>query len=202
MPRNNRVFFKISIAVCCCLSFAYGQAQTKPTNSKIMTNNKPIDIQWPAEYSPQNTPILVTNELFMNAPAERVFALIADAEKWPKFYFNASNVKITTPGEAKLSKGTKFTWKTFGFNLKSEVIEFVPNERIGWVGHGFGMTGYHAFAIKKIDATHCYVLTEETQSGMVARIGKIIYPTRMEKYHQIWLEDLEKEAKKNSEKSQ
>jgi NAD(P)-dependent dehydrogenase (short-subunit alcohol dehydrogenase family) len=99
-----------------------------------MTNNKPIDIKWPDEYSPQNTPILVTNELLMNASAERVFALILDAEKWPKFYFNASKCKNHNSGRGKLSLASETALKRVGLpDDIGSVVAFLCSDDSKWI---------------------------------------------------------------------
>jgi len=35
-----------------------------------------------------------------------------------------------------------------------------------------------------------HVLTEETQNGWLARLGKLLMPNRMAANHQLWLEGL------------
>ncbi|MGB5987855.1 MAG: hypothetical protein WBG37_21290 [Desulfobacterales bacterium] len=38
------------------------------------------------------------------------------------------------------------------------------------------------------------MLTEETQHGWAARLGNLLAPNRMHKFHQLWLEGLEIQA--------
>ena len=52
-----------------------------------------------------------------------------------------------------------------------------------------GIVAYHAWLITPTPGG-CRVLTEETQKGLVARAGRLIFPGRMEQWHQRWLEGL------------
>jgi hypothetical protein len=92
-------------------------------------------------------------------------------------------------GASDLKLGGHFTWKTFGVDLATTVEEFVPGERIAWLAWGFAVQAYHAWLITPT-ATGCRVLTEETQHGLAARAGALLFPGRMERFHQLWLEGL------------
>ena len=151
-------------------------------------------VQWPDHYRPQNCPIHVRNELDMAAPQEQVWAWLVRAPLWPAWYANSANVKIMKGPGPDLGKGTIFRWKTFGVTIMSTVLEYVPNERLAWDAHAFGIDAYHAWVLRP-SAKGCHVLTEETQHGWLARLGKLFMPNRMYKYHQIWIEGLESKAR-------
>ncbi|MBA3811889.1 MAG: hypothetical protein H0X27_09690 [Caulobacteraceae bacterium] len=103
-------------------------------------------------------------------------------------YENAHDVAIEGGG-SDLFVGARFTWKTFGVRLESVVEEFGPPERIAWSAEAPGVLAYHAWLITPTD-TGCHVLTEETQHGILARAGKLLFPSRMGAWHQRWLEGL------------
>ena len=151
------------------------------------------DIDWPACYRPEATSVHVRNELAIDAPAERVWAWLVRASRWPEWYSNARNVRIE--GRARdLSPGAHFDWRTFGAAVHSVVEEFVPTMRIGWTGRGFGLDVYHAWIIEPREAG-CYVLTAENQNGIAARLQALVLPRRMWRYHQLWLEGLAAQAR-------
>ena len=150
-------------------------------------------IRWPQEFRPENSPIHVRNELNMQANPQAVWECLIDAERWPDWYPNAKRVRFQNQDKGPLKKGTVFRWTTFGVRISSEVVEFVPGERIAWTGKAQGLWVYHAWLIKKTD-TGCCVLTEETQHGWMVRLGAWLFPHRMHKFHQIWLENMEKQA--------
>jgi hypothetical protein len=73
--------------------------------------------------------------------------------------------------------------------LDSKVEEFVPRERLAWSARSAGIDVYHAWLIER-RPPGCYVLTEESQNGLMARLSAALRPNNMRKYHQLWLEEL------------
>jgi uncharacterized protein YndB with AHSA1/START domain len=147
-------------------------------------------VQWPPHYAPGNTPVHVRNELAMQAAPEAVWAWLVRARDWPRWYMNSARVEYLNSDAQDLALDTQFRWKTFGVTCKSTVLEWVPGQRIAWDAHGVGVDAYHAWVLSPTKGGGCHVLTEETQHGWLARLGNLLLPDRMHKYHQIWLEGL------------
>ena len=145
-------------------------------------------IRWPAPYDPSVSPVHCVNRLAIARPADAVWDRLIKAGDWPDWYANASNVVIDGGADA-LSEGSSFTWTTFGVRLKTRVLEFVPGERIAWLAKSPGVVAYHAWLIVPTP-DGCDVLTEETQHGILARAARLMFPKRMETWHQRWLEGL------------
>lgn len=159
-----------------------------------MNNNSSIDsISWPAEFDPSQTPIHVRNELAMNVSADLVWAWLIRAQAWPNWYCNSSHVRVIGQDSPDLQLGTTFRWSTFWVLLTSTVVEYVPGQRIAWNATGMGISAYHAWILERTESG-CHVLTEETQTGWLARLGMFLMPDRMYQYHQIWLEQLQSQA--------
>jgi uncharacterized protein YndB with AHSA1/START domain len=152
------------------------------------------EVQWPSHYEPGNCPVHVRNELAMAASKDRVWAWLTRASLWPTWYVNSANVQFLEGAGPDLAKGTRFRWKTFGVTITSTVLEHVPEERIAWDARAFGIDAYHAWVLQPSDQG-CLVLTEETQHGWLARLGKLLMPNRMHKFHQLWLETLENKGR-------
>jgi uncharacterized protein YndB with AHSA1/START domain len=145
-------------------------------------------IDWPENYRPERAVVHVRNELEMPAPAESVWAWLVRAKLWPTWYPNSQNVMIEG-GASDLKPGSRFRWKTFGVTLNSRVEEFLPAERLAWSARSPGVAAYHAWVIES-RPSGCYVLTEESQNGLMARLSNALRPDNMSKYHQLWLERL------------
>ena len=145
-------------------------------------------IHWPKGFGPGEAPIHVVNRIETETAPEIVWRRLIHAAGWPAIYANARDVAIEGGG-ADLFAGALFSWKTFGVALRSEVKEFEPDTRIAWLAKGVGVTAYHAWLITPV-GTGCSILTEETQYGLVSRVGRLLFPTRMERWHQRWLEAL------------
>jgi Polyketide cyclase / dehydrase and lipid transport len=145
-------------------------------------------IIWPPGYAPGDCPVHVVNRIAIGAPPAKVWAQLIKAGSWVDWYANASAVTIDGGG-SDLGKGVRFRWRTFGVGLVTEVREWLPDERIAWLATAFGIRAYHAWLILPT-STGCTVITEETQHGILARAGKLVFPNRMYHWHQIWLEGL------------
>jgi uncharacterized protein YndB with AHSA1/START domain len=153
----------------------------------------PSTIDWPDRYRPDRTPVHVRNEIVVAAPPERVWAWLVRAPLWPTWYPNSQNVRILAGNEPTLRRGTEFAWRTFGVGIRSTVLEFQPPARIAWNAFGLGVDAYHAWLIEPV-AGGTRILTEETQYGWAARMSAAIFPARMRKFHQVWLEELGRKA--------
>ncbi|CAF1178185.1 unnamed protein product [Adineta ricciae] len=154
-------------------------------------------IHWPTEFEPNRCAVHVRNELEIAAPASHVWSWLVHARLWPTYYNNSHNVNFITDTEsATLRENTRFTWRTFGVNLVSQVREYVEGERIAWDARGLlGLYVYHAWLIIPRGEHSCFVITEETQHGLPARVSKLFFPHRMCTQHQHWLEQLQRMAK-------
>jgi uncharacterized protein YndB with AHSA1/START domain len=150
-------------------------------------------IFWPERYNPANSPVHVRNTLEIDVSPETVWAWLIRAQLWSTWYPNSANIRFLSGATPDLALGTKFRWKTFGVTITSTVLEFAPYERLAWDAHGAGLDAYHAWLIQKT-SQGCNVLTEETQRGYLARLGKTLRPKRMEQQHQVWLEGLRSKA--------
>ncbi len=132
--------------------------------------------------------------LAIDSAQETVWAWLIRAQLWPIWYPNSANVKFLSGNPPDLALGTQFRWKTFGVTIESKVFEFVPYERLAWDAHGRGLNAYHAWLIQKT-SQGCNVITEESQHGWLAKLGKTLRPNNMEQKHQTWLEGLKDKAK-------
>jgi hypothetical protein len=145
-------------------------------------------VVFPAGKRAEESPIFTRNELFIAAPAERIWALLVRAARWPDFYGNAKDIDIEG-GSPDLALGTKFHWTTFGVRVHTVIDEFVPLRRLSWSGHALGSTAFHGWVITPAPGG-CVVVTEETQQGFVPSVGRIFLRKGLLKWHQRWLEGL------------
>ena len=153
-----------------------------------MVNRRDDVIQWPSGYAPADCKIHVVNRIAIAAPPSVVWAHLVRATQWPVWYANASNVAIVG-GSRDLAEGAQFRWRTFGVGLDTRVLEWVPDTRIGWLATSLGIRAYHAWLVVPT-VTGCTVITEETQHGFIAQVGKLLFPNWMHEWHQKWLEGL------------
>lgn len=156
---------------------------------------QPLSIVWPAGHSPAESAVFVSNQTVIPAPPERVWAWLIRAALWPKWYPNSSDMHFQSHAGPDLRERTRFRWKTFGIKVTSKVYDFEPCQRLAWNADGIGIHAWHAWLLTPQPDGSTHVLTEETQNGWLARLGKALMPNRMAQQHQIWLETLSRQAK-------
>ena len=150
------------------------------------------DIAFPDAALPQHSPVFTHNELVIAAPAVVLWTHLVRARRWPEWYANARAVEID--GGDELALGTRFHWTTFGVRAHTVVTEFVPERRLAWSGAGPGFAGYHGWVLEPLPEGATRVITEETNRGLLASLGRMFLRRGLHKWHQRWLEGLARVA--------
>jgi hypothetical protein len=170
-------------------SHAADQARGTAVSMKSDLANRDRDIHWPQGFDPSQADLFSHNELLINASCAGIWSHIIDADKWPEWYPNAKEIKITS--DTMLKDGTIFRWTTFGLPIESKVNEFVPYTRIGWYGYapGTAPSFYHTWYLKpRGDA--CMVVTDEVGKGKDAAHLRESDEGLMHRGHDLWLATL------------
>jgi uncharacterized protein YndB with AHSA1/START domain len=159
------------------------------TMKQDLANRSP-DIHWSEGFDPSQADLFSHNELRIAASCERVWSHIVDAPKWPEWYPNSRDVRLTSGGNI-LSAGAVFRWTTFGLPLESRVNEFVPHSRIGWYGYAPGAppSFYHTWRLKS-DGEGCLAVTDEVGNGKDAAHLRETDESLMHRGHDLWLATL------------
>lgn len=159
------------------------------------------EINWPHEYLPGYTDNFASNEVIVrNASAKEVFDTLIDAGLWESYYKNSADVEFdNTPGTI-LRENTRFRFKTFGFPIEAQIIEFEePSDgrpgRLAWHGWAEGDADHrldvvHAWLIEDLPENRVRILTQESQVGKPARELQEANPDPMNIGHQDWLKGL------------
>ena len=157
------------------------------------------EIHWPQGFEPKTVDAFVHNEIFIKAPANVIWQNLVKATEWPKWYSNSSDMQIAGGAKTELeARFVEFTWKTFGFPIKSSVHEFIPNQRLGWCWRRNSefMPIIPGSLCSKDDG--CEVITEETQIGPSAIQYNIEQPSAMYDGHHWWLTALKYRSESQS----
>jgi hypothetical protein len=166
-------------------------------------------IHWPEGYLPGTTDNFCSNEvIFSNLRAIDVWPYLANPFAWPVYYSNSSDVEFVNIQDNMLYDGVYFRFKTFGFPIEAQVIEFVPPidgqpARLSWHGWAEGdeetrLDVIHAWLIEDLEGGRVRILTQETQVGKPAIELAKAKPNPMINGHQDWLEGLVSYAKRAS----
>jgi hypothetical protein len=138
-------------------------------------------------------PIEVRNEGEVPAPIGRVWQLLTDVERWPSWYRACRWVRIESP--ATDTQPLTFRWKAHPVELRSTVVAV---ER----PHGFTLladaTALHAerrFSLRPTpDGRATIVVSDETQVGLLPRIGQSFIAPRLRAANHAMFDDLARAA--------
>jgi hypothetical protein len=192
--RFRRVLGSATLATLALAGMAAWSHAADQTGNNVMSMksdlaNRDKDIHWPQGFDPSQADLFAHNEMLINASCARIWSHIIDASKWPEWYPNAKEVKIT--GDNVLKDGTVFRWTTFGLPIESKVNEFTPYTRIGWYGYapGTARSFYHTWYLRpRGDA--CMVVTDEAGKGKDAAHLRESDAGLMHRGHDLWLATL------------
>lgn len=151
-----------------------------------------VDPLWPQRYEPRRCPVYARNEAGVRPPPDRVWAALIDARAWPQWYRNAH--AVTIEGHDRLAPGARFRWRTFGLRVRCTVTDFEPHRLLAWEGHALGSAGYHRWILRPGPDGGTYVITEEVQKGLGARIIAPFMRRGLLREHQHWITELNHRA--------
>jgi short-subunit dehydrogenase len=145
----------------------------------------------PTDATPRPS-IEVRNEVVIPAPAERAWDLLADVEQWPSWYRACKWVQVdTTDGS--------FRWKAHSVILRSAVEVSDRPGSFGYVADAPGLHVEHSFTMRPTpDGLSTVVVSHETQTGLVAKLGRVVLAPRLKATDQAWLRDLARAARDNA----
>lgn len=158
-------------------------------------------IVWPKGYLPGETDNFCSNEVIVKGlKTADVWPFLAKAYIWSSYYANSSDVKLPE-GAEQLQADMVFFFKTFGFPVDAQVVEFVAPQvgepaRIAWhgwageVGTDERLDVHHAWLIEDLEGGRVRILTQETQNGQPAKELAQAKPNPMINGHQDWLDGL------------
>ncbi len=120
---------------------------------------------------------------------------------------NCADIRFYDNKKPELENGVRFYFKTFGFPVEAQVVEFVPPmedkpARLAW--HGWSgeenttqrLDVHHAWLLEDLSSNRVRILTQETQNGVPAKELANTRPNPMLNGHQAWLDGLVEAATK------
>ena len=147
-----------------------------------------MPLEMPLEVDRQ-APVLAKRQVLIEAPHERVWALLTDIGSWPEWQRGVSHVSIDGP----IEPGTSFRWKAGGFSITSTLREVIVPSRIAWAGKAIGLRALHAWHLRSM-AGGTLVETAESFNGPLTRLLKPLMQRMLDRAIDEGLEDLKREA--------
>lgn len=160
------------------------------------------EIVWPERFLPGTTDNYVSNEVIVaGLTAAETWPYLNNTSFWPTYYSNASDIRFHDGSGPELHPGARFQFKTFGFLVEAEVVEYEPPKdgkpaRVAWHAwvEGTTLDVHHAWLMEDLPGGRVRVLTQETQNGESAKELARTIPNPMLNRHQEWIDGIARTA--------
>ena len=138
----------------------------------------------------EKAPVKAHLAITINAPAEKVWGLLADLKNWPKWQPDISDVELSGP----VQSGSSFSWSTGGSEIHSKIAVVRPQERLVWTGTAYGAKAIHAWTLERLPGGRTLVKTDESMNGFL--LSFFYSSEKLKEGDQRWLDDLKQAAER------
>lgn len=138
-----------------------------------------------------NAPARVTRHTLVAAPQDRVWQLLTDIDHWSDWHPEISSAHLAAP----LAGGTTFRWKANGAPVRSRIEQIEAPGLVVWSGRSLGLRAIHLWRLEPAPDGGTRVTTEESLSGLPARVARRGAQRILEKSLDSFLAALAAEAK-------
>jgi len=140
-----------------------------------------------------DAPVRSKREIDIAAAPEVVWDVLTDFDQWPQWNPQVKSMTFDGP----LAPGSEFRWKAGPGTIVSTLERVEPPRAISWVGRTMSIRAIHHWRFEPRDGgTH--VETEETYSGLLARLLRRQLQKVLDDSLREGLEHLKREAERRS----
>ena len=136
----------------------------------------------------ENAPVTTHLQIQVSAPPAKVWVLLIDAPSWPKWQKQIESVTANGP----LTNGMRFSWRTGGTNIHSQVQLFDPERRLSWTGTALAAKAVHVWGLKPESGNRTLLIVKESMDGPF--IEKIYPSQKLAESDTEWLMALKQAA--------
>ena len=138
-------------------------------------------------------PVSSTREIQVSAPPEVVWEVLTDFGRWPEWNPEVKSMSFEGP----LAPGSMFRWKAGPGTIVSTLEELDPPRYVRWRGRTMSIAAMHEWRLEPRDGgTH--VETEESFSGLIARLLRRSLQKQLDGALEQGLEHLKRESERRA----
>ena len=138
-------------------------------------------------------PVRSSREVEIAAPPEVVWEVLTRFEEWPQWNPEVKSMSFDGP----VAPGSEFRWKAGPGTIVSTLEQVEPPRFVRWRGRTMSIKAMHEWRLEPRDGgTH--VETEESFSGLLARLFRGQLQKTLDKSLDAGLEDLKREAERRA----
>jgi len=129
----------------------------------------------------EDAPVVAHVQVQIAAPPGKVWELLIDAPNWPRWQKQIESVEAVGP----LTTGARFTWRTNGSRIQSQVQLFETERRLAWTGTAFTAKAVHVWELKPIANNQTVVIVKESMDGPL--MANMFPSTKLRESDYAWL---------------
>jgi len=131
-----------------------------------------------------NAPFKTTQQITINAPPAKVWALLTGIQSWPAWH----NTIVQTASPADVTPGTLFSYDTEGMTIRAAVQALQPERELAWTGQVLNFRTIEVWTLRANAAGGTDVTVSQSVSGFL--IGFFYSEDDLVGADQSWLRDL------------
>jgi uncharacterized protein YndB with AHSA1/START domain len=132
-------------------------------------------------------------EIDIAAPPEVVWDVLTDLEQWPRWNPAVKSMSFEGP----LAPGSEFRWKAGPGTIVSTLERVEPPRVVAWRGRTMSIKALHEWRLAPSNGG-TRVETEETYSGLLARLFRSQLQKTLDRALEEGLEHLKREAERRA----
>jgi hypothetical protein len=141
----------------------------------------------------ENPPVTSSAEIDIEAPPQVVWEVLTRFENWPNWNPDVKSMSFAGP----LAPGTTFRWKAGPGTILSTLDRIEPPRYIAWRGRTLTIDAYHQWWLEPRNGG-TQVRTEETFSGVLARLLRGTLQKTLDKAFEDGVQHLKREAERQA----
>ena len=147
-----RLLVWVLILVACCVVWTWWPSE----DLDVMAREGLID---------QKAPVKAVLDETIEAPVDKVWGLIANANDCPRWHWAISDSSMAGP----IAAGTLFTWKMSGNEIHSKLVVVNAPLELVWTGKATGARAIHLWKLRGLPDGRTQVHVEESMDGALLR---------------------------------
>ena len=138
-------------------------------------------------------PVRAERDVEIAAPVEIVWDVLSNVSEWPRWNDDVKSAVLT----GDVAPGAEFRWKAGPATITSRIERVERPHLLGWTGRTFGLTAIHVWRLEPAE-DRTRVTTEESMSGLPARLLHGMTQKNLDKSLDAWLRGLKAESERRS----
>jgi uncharacterized protein YndB with AHSA1/START domain len=140
----------------------------------------------------ENAPVKMQLQVEIAASNQIVWDLLVDAPAWPSWQKGIESVTTAGP----IGAGTRFTWRTGGTTIESQVQLFEPERRLSWTGKALTAKAIHVWELQPIAGDRTLLTMKESMDGPL--MAKLYPSAKLAEADAKWMTALKQAAEERS----